>query len=246
MIRRQSFRPLLLAALALSALTVGAMDLSSAQQAQVPTVAILDFRGGGVGRNNADLSALGAAIPHHLGYVLARNPNVRLVDRGRIQEILREQNLSTEGRIDSSTMVRIGRLLSAQYILDGSFIIQDNGQMSISTTSTMTQTSQVSPGIQVRGRIDRVLDLLDTLAVRLNAGLKLAAIPAAAAPSRAPAPASAAVDQNRLILLEGAALKAEDRGDVKGAIEYWKQVTALSPSYEGAKVRLARLGAGGF
>jgi hypothetical protein len=49
------------------------------------------------------------------------------------------------------------------------------------------------------------------------------------------------LDQNRLILLEGAALKAEDRGDVRAAVELWKQVATLSPAYEGAKMKLAKL-----
>jgi hypothetical protein len=226
--------------LAFISLTLAAGDLSPAEHQQVPTVAILDFRGSGVGRYAADFDALGAAIPHHLGFVLARNPAIRLVDRNRIQEIIREQDLGASGRLDSATMVRVGRILGARYILDGSFIIQDNGQMAISTTTTNLETSQIGNPEQVRGRVDRVLDLLDSLSARLNSGLRLPAIPAGAA--RVPSStAVAAADQNRLILLEGAALKAEDKGDIRNAVELWKQVAALSPAYEGARMKLAKL-----
>jgi hypothetical protein len=236
--------PLFAAAIACATVAVTSVnDTIAQQQSQAATVALLDFRGSGVGRNAADFAALGAAIPHHLGFVLASNPNIRLVDRNRIQEIIREQDLGAAGRLDSSTMVRIGRILGARYIIDGSFIIQDNGQMAISTTSTNMETSQVGTPIQVRGRVDRVLDLLDSLAASMNRGLRFPAIPAG---TPRPAQSSVAgVDQNRLILLEGAALKAEDRGDIRGAVELWRQVAAMSPQYEGAKVKLARLGGSG-
>ena len=156
--------PLFAAVMALAALAMSSGHNYAAQppqQSQVATVALLDFRGSGVGRNAADFAALGAAIPHHLGFVLASNPNIRLVDRNRIQEIIREQDLGAAGRLDSSTMVRVGRILGARYIIDGSFIIQDNGQMAISTTSraraarSTSVSSSAEPGSRLRRRRSR-------------------------------------------------------------------------------------------
>jgi hypothetical protein len=240
MVRTISRHSLLIAAaIAIPVLVLSTGEFSPAEGQQPATVALLDFNGSGVGRNAADFEALGAAIPHHLGYVLARNPNIRLVDRNRIQEIIREQDLGAAGRLDSSAMVRIGRILGAQYIVDGSFIIQDNGEMAISATSTNMETSRVENPVRVRGRVNSVLDVLDSLAASLNRELRLPAAPASAV--RAPTGNVANLDQNRLILLEGAALKAEDRGDVRAAVELWKQVATLSPAYEGAKMKLAKL-----
>ncbi len=202
------------------------------------TVAVLDFGGSALGRYAADFATLGAGIPHHLSYALAKNPSIRLVDRHRLQDIVKEQDLSSAGRVDSSSLVRAGKILGAHHMLSGSFIIQGDGVIAISVTSTNVETSRVEYSERVTGRANKVLDLLDQLADKLNAGMKLPPIPATA--PRPPA-TPASVDQNKLILLEGAALKAEDKGDVKGAVALWRQVLAISPDYKGATVRVAVL-----
>jgi hypothetical protein len=192
--------------------------------ANAATVAFLDFTGSAMGRNAADFASLAAGIPHHLGYALAKNASIRLVDRAKIAELIKEQDMSSAGRVDSSTLVRAGKVLGAHHMLSGSFIAQADGQIAISITSTAASSGNAPANPPA-------------------AHPPAANPPAGSAPARNTIPASAPanVDQNRLILLEGAALKAEDRGDVRGAVALWKQVLALNPNYDGAKVRVAVL-----
>jgi TolB-like protein len=66
-----------------------------------------------------------------------------IVDRERLRDILKEQELQYSGLVDPNTAVRVGKLIAARYILTGSFT-EMNGGLRISA-----QIFSVEKGIQL-------------------------------------------------------------------------------------------------
>ena len=101
-----------------SAALAAALVLSSAaplaaqaeQPDRRPTLFVVEFRNGAIGRA-ADFEPLSKGIPDMLVSELSANPGIRVVDRDNLNAILREQDLSTGGRIDDATAVKVGKIL---------------------------------------------------------------------------------------------------------------------------------------
>src|SRR5512144_2252164 len=88
-----------------------------------PGMAVLPFENGGsFGRDREDFDALRGGIAAVLIEELAQNPAVRVVDRAITNQIINEQNLARDGRVDAATAARIGKLVGAKYMVTGSFI----------------------------------------------------------------------------------------------------------------------------
>ncbi len=66
-----------------------------------------------------------------------------IVDRERLRDILKEQELQYSGLVDRNTAVRVGKLMAARYILTGSFA-EMNGEIKIAA-----QIFSVEKGIQL-------------------------------------------------------------------------------------------------
>ena len=88
-------------------------------------VAIMGIADNGVGRDVAN------GIADLLLTRLARNPGVRLVERRRLDLVLRELDLKASGRVDAATAVQAGRLFSAHKAITG-------GAARLGTTVTIT------------------------------------------------------------------------------------------------------------
>ena len=97
-------------ALAVGALALGAASARAqqapapAQQDNRPTIAILDFDvGAAIGVAGLGTSTRCAGASRRMTIQeLAANPAVRVVERAQIQQILQEQNLGHEGRVDQA------------------------------------------------------------------------------------------------------------------------------------------------
>ena len=80
------------------------------------TVAVADFRNQ---TSEFHLDNWERLIPQLLTNELSASKNMILVERNRLESVLREQALSMTGLIDSSTAQAVGGLLGAQYIISG-------------------------------------------------------------------------------------------------------------------------------
>lgn len=190
-------------------LAVGAVALLvpaiAAAQAK-PVVAVLYFENGSFGKDRADYDALGKGIADILITDMANNPNLRVVERERIQALLTEQNLIKEKTIDAQTAVRLGKIVGAQYMITGMFMSDSKGSLTLTSRVVNVETSAITNATRLPSKGDDVLGLINQLSQKLNTEMKLAALPvgqgssnaapasnASAAASNAPSPAAPAV-----------------------------------------------------
>lgn len=251
---------------------VGALVPAAALAQNQPVVAVWYYDNNSVGANRADFDGLGKGIADLLITDLAANPRMRIVERGRIQQILEEQNLARTGMVDEQTAVRLGRLLGACYSIYGGFM-NINGQMVLTGRTVHIESGRVGNPQKIQARGDDVLGMISQLSEKLNADLNLSGCPSGAARSgdASPAqqggaarpdaakPASPAVvtyakpmgksEQTtkldvRSAVLYGKALDAIDAKDTKAAIALLDQVLARRPDFAQAKEHKAALQSG--
>jgi TolB-like protein len=241
---------------------------AAAQQDTRPTVMVLDFNNGSFGKDRADYDALGKGISDFLITELAGNPNIRVVERDKLQALLNEQNLGREGRISDETIVRIGKLLGAHHAITGGFITDPKGNLALTARAIDVATSQIEHTERVNDKSENFIDAIGKLATRMNSGMKLPALPrrtamatpaansgerAAAVPAAAPAvtkdaPAPtqvASAEPQKVpyaaVLLYSKALAAKDEGNNKQAVVLFRQSLEKFPEFGKAKAELKKL-----
>lgn len=72
-----------------------------------------------------DLAWLRGGLPDMLVAALARNPSLLVVQRRRLEEVVREQALQLSGRVADEQAVRVGRLAGATVLVTGSVSAAD-------------------------------------------------------------------------------------------------------------------------
>jgi TolB-like protein len=156
-----------------------------------PVVAVLYFENGSFGKDRGDFDALGKGIADILITDMANNPNMRVVERERIQALITEQNLVKEKTIDAQTAVRLGKIVGAQYMITGMFMSDSKGTLNLTARVINVETSAITNAMRLPSKGDDVLGLINQLSTKLNTEMKLAALPVGQGGNAAPANASA-------------------------------------------------------
>lgn len=206
-----------------------------------PTVAVLYFTNSAL-IGNADYAPLSKGMAEMLITELASNPEIRVVERDRLQKLMEEQNLGSGDRVDKETAIRLGKILGAHHLLMGAFVIDPKQNMRIDVRSVNTETSQIEYVETVSGKAEKLLAMVGELGLKVNAGLKLPPMPVHIKPALAPA---SSPNQLRATMLMSRALERQDRGDKEGAIALYKSALEANPEFTRAKVLLASLETGG-
>jgi TolB-like protein len=224
---------------------------AAAQNAARPVVAVFNFDNNSIGGGAASYDGIGKGMAEFLITDLARNANVVVVDRERIQQILQEQNLIKQGAVDPETAVRVGRLVGAQYAILGGFMNDGRGTMVLTARAVNMETGVVSNPQRVQSKSDDVLALMAELSDRVSRDMKLPAIvhperPGGSGGDRPPGDGADAgtppVKMDlRTAMLYSKALDAQDQGDTAKATELFRQVLDKFPKYTPARTHLDKL-----
>lgn len=209
----------------------------AASQDTRPGMAILDFDiGATIGQDPDDYQALRRGLAAMTISELAVNPGVRVVERAQLQQILTEQNLGREGRVDPNTVVQIGRLIGAKYMVTGT-IYDVRGDFRIDARLFDAETGQILRTQRVQGRLDNVFDLVTRLSAQLMRDANLPALTprqqeAREAQGNPPTPA---------VMAYSRAVLYADRGDTQRAVEQYRRAIAAFPNYTRAREDCNRL-----
>jgi len=237
-------------ALAFGVLVVGAGSARAQQAAATPAaaqqtdsrpgIAVLDFDVSTVATDHETFDALGRGLAAMTLSELTANPAIRVVERTQLQQILNEQNLGHEGRVDPGTLSRIGKLIGARYMVTGT-LIDIAGNLRVDTRIFDTETSEILKTESVRGKMDNVFDMVPQLAQRLMHDANVPPLERHAMEQfrqQNPAPPTAAV------MAYSRAVLYADRGDTQRAVEQYRRALAAFPQYTQAKTDCNRLQAG--
>lgn len=224
---------------------------AAAQAAGKPTVAILYFNNNVFTANAREYDGLIKGVPDFLVTELAGNPSIRVIERDQVQKLVDEQKLVGGGQVDRETAVRVGKLLGAQHMIFGGFMADPRGNFRIDARAVNVETGQIEYTDRVQDKADNVMPLIEQLAAKLNAGMKLPAMPgrtgraAPAGAQPAPVQAGAPVPTPKLpmkyAVMYGKALDLADRGEKARAVELFGAVLKEFPDFTPARTRVSKL-----
>jgi TolB-like protein len=201
-----------------------------------PGIAVLPFENGGsYGQDKENFDALQVGLQQMLITEFAQNGQLRIVERGRIKDLLAEQELGAGGRVDPNTAAKIGKLVGAKYVVLGGFI-DFYGDFRIDTRIVNVETSELVKTVKEQDKREKLYGLVVTLAGDVTKGVNLPALPRQAMEQRE----SRQVPTEALQLYSRALLYA-DRGDSQRAADLFNQAIKVFPEYTEAQEGLRQL-----
>lgn len=152
-------------------------------------------------------------------------PELNVVERSKLDNVMGEFQLSETGAIDSETAQKIGRMLGAQTLYYGSVTSSFGKEMCINGRLVRVETGEVlSAGQNVCSFSDKdVFDSVDKIAKKLAATIK--------------------ADYKTLIadVYYSKGRTAEESGDKDGAIRFYQQSLQFSSDHKLSQKALVRL-----
>ncbi len=181
-------------------------------------------------------SSLGFGMAALLVSDLSRSPGLVLVERQRLDAVLRELKLAETRRLDTLTAPRIGKLIGARQLVVGNIDVRPNKEVIIDSYIANTGTGRVGSSLRGNATLSQFFDAEKALVFRLFDALKITLTPAQ---RRAIEPRPTRSLVAFLAFSRGA--RAEAFGDLPAAASYYAQALRLDPGLELAGRGLAAL-----
>jgi len=195
------------------------------QPPQPATVAVLPL----VIAGDSTVQPLSRGLAELITTDLAYIRTLRLLERLQIGMLLDELKLGQSDRVDPATAARVGRLLRAERLVQGTATIPRRGPVQLSAT-VVTGTGVVRPVDQVTGPFPKLLDLEKQVVFDLAAQLGFALTQAEREQILRQGPKNLAA-----FLAYSRGLEAMDRGDYDAAARHFKSAARADPSFQAAR-----------
>ena len=206
------------------------------------TLAVLNFDNN-TGR--ADYDPMGRGLAAMLITDLSVSPELKIVERERMQDVLQEQDMSRSRMFDSTTAVKAGRLLGAEFIATGS-LAAASPELRIDMRVIRIETGQIVKTARAAGPEDKLFELEQQLADSVLKDLDIALSPEREALMRKRQQANREIGVTSFKVFS-AGLAAMDQGDYFTAAQKFQPLVMQSPgsllvelAYGEAKRRAAR------
>jgi curli biogenesis system outer membrane secretion channel CsgG len=109
-----------------------------AEKKEIRRVAVFGFSS-----ESGEATRASAIVTERLTTELAGSPKVQVIERGRLEEVLREQNLGSRGVVDSATAKRIGNILGADAVVTGTVIELSDKKVEVNARLVDTQDARI-------------------------------------------------------------------------------------------------------
>jgi len=202
------------------------------KQAKGTTLAIAYFDNNS---NDPELDALKKGLADMLITDLSGMPGLNLVERSRLEDIVKELKLSKTKVIDKKTAVKMGKVLAAKYLMVGGYTVAGK-KMRIDARLIKVSTGKVVIAHKVGGAKDDFFAMekelaeliIDTLKVKLTFKDK----------TKLRRNQTQSYDA---FLAYSQGLDAKDRGDYEKAKKLFQKALDKDPNYKNAKSARGRL-----
>ena len=189
---------------------------------QFPTPTVLSIFSFEDRTGKPELAWLRTGLVDMLIAELANNPSLIIVQRERIDEIIREQAFQLSGRVTDESTVKIGRLIGANVLMTGRMIVAD-GLLRLDAQLVGIEQGTILGAVSADGRLDDVASVARLLVAKVRVLFSASA----SDPSRVP-PVGAQMLQTAKADHNGEQLSREGR--LFEALEEYERALALNPN----------------
>ena len=185
---------------------------------------------------DTSLGALGYGLADILITDLQRSGQLQIVDRIRVDALLREIQLVDAGRVDASTAPRVGKLIGARRLVLGALSQRPGGQLAIDARVAEVASGDVRAAVSATAPLADILAAEKELALRLLAQLGVNLTPAARARIEERPTRNIAA-----LLAYSRAVRYEVRADYGRAATEYRAALRLDPNFTLATDKLSQL-----
>ncbi|MFH1700132.1 MAG: CsgG/HfaB family protein [Candidatus Zixiibacteriota bacterium] len=142
---------------------------------RIKTIAIMEFDNYSVGKFQEELGFITKGLADFFEADFAKISDLKVVERDKIEYILKELELSKSGMVETSTAVRVGKMLGAQMMVFGSITQLDKNNSKMLIKAVKVETSEIVATVEREGKPDYfamqkelVKELAEKLDIELN------------------------------------------------------------------------------
>ena len=193
----------------------------------IQTLAILDFANNSVDERDR-FDGLRKGLPSMMINHMSGTPDLRVIERERIQWLLEEQDFQQDAsRVDQSTAVQTGQILGANAVVFGSFIVlEDEMTLNASIVDVASGTTLLAE--QARGAANMFHELIADLSGQLSNAMGVNLDPEADIRETRSLEAITAYSQG---------LVEQEQGNYRAAYVQFVRASELDPEYDRARQR---------
>jgi hypothetical protein len=201
------------------------------------SIAVLDFNVTAL-IDPATWAPLAKGLPQMMMTELSVNPDLRLVERDRLQAVLDELKLTQAALVDPNTAQRVGKIIGAKYMLYGNTTVAPDKTLRFDLHAFEVETTLHKYDEKLVGKSGDLLELVGKLGQQFNQHFDPTPFNP---PPRTSSTFGPTKEGLRLAMLLGNAVELKDRRDFEGAKTLVKQALALAPTNPSAKALLLSL-----
>lgn len=218
------------------------LTLTSAWAAQTPagkrTLAVLDFENNSL-KDKVEMDPLCQGLADMFITEFSKLEAFQVVERADLQKIIEEMKLGQSGMIESSEAAQVGKVLGAQNLLLGSFMLMLDGKLRIDARLVEVETGRTLKAEEETGSPRDISKLVSNL---VDKNIKSMNVKISAAESKALRDPDNRSFDAALLFARG--LKYEEQGEIANARKMYMQALKVNPKFRRARTRLQALRAG--
>jgi TolB-like protein len=220
----------------LSILCTGCFLLpSGVRTAESPTIAVLDFENNSLFSRD-EYQSLSKGLAEMMITGLNQTGSLRVVERQKLRTILDELKLSQSGVISEESTLRAGKLLGAQHLVFGGFMVATDNKIRIDARIVEVETGLTVKANEVTGKTRDILGMIAKLNQKICRDLNVRI-----AENQKRSGGAGQVDVKALMVFSQG-VGFEDAGEIEKAAGCYRQALSIQPDFEQAKTRLDQLG----
>jgi len=210
----------------------GALTCPDEKDSNIETIAIMEFDNYSVGKYQEELGYITKGLADFFEADFAKFSNLRVVERDKVDFILKEIELSESGKVSQSTAIKVGKLLGAQIMVFGNITQLDAKDCKMLVKAVKVETSEIIATVEKEGKPEYFKmekELVKELASRLDMTISKEN--------------TALLDAGGTESYDAATLYSKglyymDQYDYKKAYEYFKMAYDKDNSFEEAKRKM--------
>jgi TolB-like protein len=198
-----------------------ALALSTFLAASTPTVSVLNFTNAS---KDEEVGFLCIGMTDLLITDLLSWQGVRVVERTRIQDVIKEIDFQQSKYVDKSTAAKLGQILSSDFIVQGSILLTGQ-KLTVNARLVRAANGEALASVAEQDDRDNVFDLEQRLANKLVAAIDSTLAANAQARRKTKVPDAATV------IAYGKALDLSDQGKIDEAQAAMRAVVSKAPTF---------------
>lgn len=208
------------------------LSCGTLQKPGVTTVAVMEFDNFSIGEYQEKLGPIGKGLADFFEHDFSKISDVSVIERDKINYVLKELELQQSGAVDQSTAVEVGKILGAKFMVFGSITQLDDDHTRMVVRLVNVETSEIVASVDREGKphySDMEKELVDDLARQMNVKIS---------------------DEEKTKIQEGGTesatattyyakgLEYMDRYDYEKAYDYFKKAYEKDPEFAEAKRKM--------